>query len=260
MNPDQQSNFPIETISMAAVLKWPEPIQQQFQFDLHQMMLQAFANMSVDERADWVADYFRQPGGQFQREVIILRDKAGRLIASSLFDYGPLVSERQAMLGVYVLDCIVLPEYQGSGVGKRMAVHIFQEWQPDILFITCAQSASLHLWVGLVTKGIIPGYKVYPYLTHDTPGEGLVTVPYEDLGFIINTFKQIYLGVVGQEELLKQAILHLTVGMVRKNLYRGLYDFDPWAKNGATDYLANSLGVTAQDGVMVIFEKTPPLL
>jgi hypothetical protein len=38
-------------------------------------------------------------------------------------------------------------------------------------------------------------------------------------------------------------------------MYGARYDFHPWKKNGREDELAKMLGVTQNDGILVMFRK-----
>ena len=83
-----------------------------------------------------------------------------------------------------------------------------------------------------------------------------IIIPCEYLDFIQSTFGQTYTAAVDAESKdVHKAVQNLTRQMVRQNIYRELFDFEPWKKNGREDKLAKALGVTDRDGILLIFIK-----
>lgn len=216
------------------------------------LIQQAFPQMPPELRATRLGEFFKRPGSDCHRYGMFLRNPSEELCAATLFDYGEIYDEDLVLQGVYVISCLVLPHYQGHGIGKAMAASVFVVWQPDVLLITCSQSTSLHSWVDLPQKGAITGYEVYPRLDQ---AERLV--PLRDLEKVVSVFTQMFRRVVdNKEDMVTRALQNLTVFLVRRNMYAALYDFDPWYKKDREDRLAQALGATAQDGILVIFRKT----
>ena len=65
-----------------------------------------------------------------------MRNETGTLIATTLFDQGDVTYEDRVLQGNYTILITVLPEYQGKGLGKAMAIKVFQDFRPDVLMIT----------------------------------------------------------------------------------------------------------------------------
>jgi len=245
-----------EVTTTDRILRWPDETQKRVRTELRSMFREAFPKTSEQDINTCVADVFKRPGRNFHRQVIFLREETGRLIALTIFDQGPVRYGDQSIKGVYVLIRVVVPKYQGIGLGYALIAKIFVEWQPDVLLTTCAQSATLHSWVRLPQKIDITDFEVYPRLERDHSRTRLITVPPEERNFVITAFKQTYIGVVdGDIDSVDNAIRELTVHMVRKGIYKKMYDFHPWKKHGREDRLAIALGVTEKDGILVVLRK-----
>lgn len=245
-----------EVLSTDTILLLSGKIQEQLRTELGNLFHSAFPKMPEGECNYCVSEYFRRPGGTFGRVTILMRNEIGKLIATSIFDYGQMTYGNRMMKGIYINNRVVLPEYQGFGLGQTMATKILMEWQPEVLLTTCAQSSSLHSWLGLLKKGVITGFEVYPRIEHGKEKDIIITVPYKDLDFVIHVFKQMYFAVFeGNQERVDTAIRNLTVLLVRKNIHEKIYDFNPWQKSGREDKLAKALGLTEKDGVLVMFRK-----
>ena len=227
--------------------------QKKLRTELKYLVSHAFPNMPKQDLDSYISDYFIQPGEKLRRQVIFFRNESDKLIAATIFDYKEVQYGDTLTRGIYLISRTILPECQGAGLGKTIAQKILTEFQADVLFTTCAQSSSLHSWVGLPEMGLMKKFEVYPRLEQ----KGILkTLPYSDLNFAISVFRQVYFGVAeGKQENLDEAIRNLTVVMVRKNLYGKMYDFNPWEKNKREDKLAKALGVTNKDGVLVMFRK-----
>lgn len=248
-----------EIITTNQIRGWSVEAQAKLRMELENLFRCAFTKMPKDIYKEEVAYTFKTPktsGKNLQRQNILYRSDTHQLIAALIFDYGDITYKEKTMKGIYVLNRIVLPAYQTFGIGKSLAVKVLLEWQPDVLFTTCGQSSSFHSWVELPQKGLITGFEVYPRLEENQNGTMVVTVPSKERDFAISAFQQTYLGIAeGKQEAVNKAVNNLTGLMVRKDMYGARYDFHPWKKNGREDELAKMLGVTQNDGILVIFRK-----
>jgi hypothetical protein len=240
------------------ILKWPDSVQKALSRDLLNLLRVALPKMPIDECEVWVSDFFKQPGGSFQRHAILIRDMEHRLIGTSIFDCGPIMYEEKVFKGIYMISSAVLPRYQAGGIGKSIGIFVLNTFNPDVLFSACTQSQMLHSRVRLCQKGLVTGYDVYPRLEQKNERDVLITLPYQKLDCVISVFKQIYLGVVdGVEARVNETMNNLTVHLVRKNMTQSRFDFDPWFKDEREDKLARMLDLTGKDGVLVTFIKKP---
>ncbi|MGE0085810.1 MAG: hypothetical protein AB7S75_15475 [Desulfococcaceae bacterium] len=229
--------------------------KKQLRTAIEELHLSAFPKLPEYTRQIYIDDYFTTGSGSFRRQAIFFKNESGRLIAANICNCGKFEYEVKIISGIYLISSAVLPEYQSYGIGQYIGVKLL-ELQPDVLFTTSTQSSALHSRVKLVEKGLVSGYDVYPKLMKKDGEEILVTVPYKDLDFAINSFRQTYAGLVdGDWEKVHEAVRNLTVLMVRKNLQEEIQDFNPWEKNGREDRLAKALGVNPKDAVLVMFKK-----
>ena len=253
---EKRKHFDTEVITTNQILLRPVDVQEKLRGEIENLHTHAFPKISEKLLNVYVSDYFTQGNKNFQRQAILFRNKAGQLIATNICNCGEVEYNNSVIKGVYLISSAVLPEYQGHGIGKNIGVKLLTEFKPDVLFTTSSQSSALHSRINLFKKGLVTGYEVYPRLEQTNEGDVLITLPFKDLDFAINAFKQTYLGVVeGEQELIDDAIRNLTVFMVRKNVQGEMYDFNPWEKSGREDKLAKTLGVTSKDSVLVMFRK-----
>lgn len=244
-----------QTTTVDQILRWPEEVQAKLQAELDGLLSLAFPGMSQEIRKEWIEDHFTVPGGSVQRELMLLRDDSNKLAATMLFDFGEIEAGGRVFNAVYVLARVVAPEYHGSGVGSDIIKKVMENWRPDVLLTTCAQSATLHSWVRLPLKGLT-GYEVYPRLESKGGKEIVITLPAEDYEVVLEIFRKLYLGVVrGDYRLVEAAVRNMTGAMVRENIYRGMYDFDSWKKHGREDKIASALGATDRDGIVLMMRK-----
>ena len=247
----------VEVFTTDQILGLPDDSRHKLRMELEKLIRNAFPRVSEDGLFDRTRDYLTSPGRSFQRYAIFLRNESGILIGATVFDYGDIEYHGISFKGIYILGYVIAAEYQGIGLGQSMAGKIFTDWEPSLLLVTCGQSTSLNSLLRLVEKGSITGYDVYPYLA---PEDGRpVTVSSHLSDFLISAFEQLLLQVVeGNRERVKKAIENLTVDMIRKNLYKekDRYEYDPWKKDGREDKLANALGITDKDGILLMFLKT----
>ena len=245
-----------EVILTDQIVLWSEKDQSRLRMELDRLFHQAFPKMPGTEREDWISVYFSKPGRRFCRQAILCRDSGARLVATSIFDCGELEYGGSIFKGIYLITTAILPDFQNFGLGQTLGATILMELQPDILLTTCAQSTSLHSRVALPRKGLVTAFTVYPRLEEKDGIEVLATVPDYQREFVISAFRQLFLNVVhGKQGKVEDAVRNLTPLMVRKNLYRDMFHYDPWQKDGREDRLAKALGVNAKDGVLVIFRK-----
>lgn len=238
------------TITPRQLLTDPD---QSLRKQVRDLVFAAFPSMSEPDRNSYVNDFFASPGYNLTRKGILFRDPQGGLIAASIWDQGTIAYKRQAMTGVYLISFMILPAYQGFGLGQFIAAKVLTDLAPDVLLVTCDQSSSLYAWINLPEKGLVKNFEVYPRLSDQKEIELL---PLMAIDFVIHAFRQIYLGVAeGHVLSLDCAIRNLTGQMVRRDLHEPMYDFAPWQKNGRQDRIANALGLTEKDGVLVVFRK-----
>jgi hypothetical protein len=249
-----------EVLTTDQILLWSETARIQLRQELEALYSQAFSNMSKSSLEEFVCHYFRQPVEKFQIYAMFFRNQAHTLIATSIFVYGEVTYEGVAMKGAQIIVSAVMPKYQDLGIGQTIGAKILMEWQPDVLFTTCAQSSALYSRIGLVKKSLVTGFEVYPRLEKREQEEIVVTVPYRDLGFAVSTFSQTYLVgfAKGNQQAAEKAMRNLTVLMARKEIDVS-YDFDPWNNQEREDKIAKALGVGANDGILVMFRKTSEL-
>lgn len=237
------------------VLRWPAQARAELQTELDDLLTRAFPRMSGENRKEWVEDHLTVPGGEFCREIMLLRNHSSKLVATMLFDFGEMKVFGRTITAIYVLARVVSPEFHGTGVGNDIIKKVMEDWSPDVLLTTCAQSATLHSWLRLPLKGLT-GYEVYPRLEVKEGREIAITMPDEDYDFVLEVFRGLYLGVVrGNKKLVEDAVRNMTRTMVRKNIYHGMYDFDSWNRCGREDKIASALGATDRDGIVLMMRK-----
>lgn len=223
--------------------------------EIESVVSAAFRNLPEPDRSSYVNDFFTQPGYQLKRMGILFRNEANRLIAATIWDEGEFEYNRQLVKGLYFISFMIVPEYQGLGLGQFIAAKVLTDRTPDLLLVTCDQSSSLHVWIRLLEKGLVKGFEVYPRLSKR---KEIMFLPLADIDFVVHAFSQIYRGVAeGHAQGLQSAINNLTVRMVRKGLHEPMYDFDPWRKDEKHDRIAASLGLTERDGVLAVIRKLP---
>lgn len=244
-----------DAFTIDQILSWSDEARGELERELKNVISSAFPNMSEQECHYIAACYFRKPGRKLHRQAVLFRNETGNLIATALFDQGEVVYEGRDLKGIYNILRAALPEYQGSGLGQTIASKVLMELQPDVLLVTTYQSSSLHSWVGLSQKRVIPDFEVYPRLEQKNGKDVLVTLPYKELDFAISVFKQTFIGFIQSEEELDKKVRNLTVHLIRKNAHEDVYDFHPWRKDGKDDKLAEALGVTDRDAIVVMFRK-----
>ncbi|MCP4104277.1 MAG: hypothetical protein GY749_01870 [Desulfobacteraceae bacterium] len=253
---EKEDQIDEETITTDEILSLPDNEQEKLRTELEDLYTYAFPKISRNDLSIYVRDYFIQGDKNFQRRVILFRNEARNLIATNICNCGVIKYTDRIMNGAYIINSVILSEYQGYGIGKIIGLKLLTELKPDVLFTTTAQSSALHSRVGLIKKGLVTGYEVYPRLEQINGKDILINLPFNELDFAISAFKQVYSNVVENDhEAVNDAIRNLTVFMVRKNLYNEMYDFDPWKKNGMEDKLAKALGARNKDGVLVMFRK-----
>jgi len=236
------------------ILLWPEKERKCLKAELVHICSRAFPKDS--EENPYIPLFFESAENKFLRQALFLRNEQSQMIGATLFAQGDVVFSEKTMKGIYIIIRVVLPEYQGCGLGQIMSLKVLTESSPDVLFTTCAQSNSLHSWLGLPGKRLITGFEVFPRIEKKGGKESTIIIPCEYLDFVKSTFGQAYSAAVDAEPKdIEKAMQNLTRQMVRQNIYSELYDFEPWKKSGREDGLAKALGVTDRDGILVIFIK-----
>ena len=249
-------NLQVEKKTTDQILLLTDTEQDRLKKELGNIYDNAFPNMPEGERLSHVLDYFKQPSSHFHRRTIFYRNTVKELIATTIFVQGKVKYKNRYHNSIYVMTRAILPEFRSCGLGKALALKVLTEYQPDLLFTTCAQSSSLHSWLRLSSKCLVDGFEVYPELIGHNGDPVLKPIPRNDLDLINCAFKQAYLEVVqGNQQSVNKAVGNLSDTMVRKRIYSNMYDFNPWSRNGRKDILAKALGLSARDGVFVVFLK-----
>ena len=245
-----------EVVTTEQILDWSDSAQKRLKTELELLISVAFPKMPEKDQNEFVEKFFRRLRGDFYRQAILFRNENSELIAATIFDCGNVEYEGRITKTTYFILRAILKEYQELGLGKFISSHILTQLQPDILMVTCYQSLSLHSWVGLPKKVGVSSFEVYPRLEQTNGKDVLITVPFKDIDFVMHIFKQMFPGVINyDQERIDKAIRNLTVLMTRKNDHEEVYDFNPWEKHGRKDKLAEALGLTYKDGVVVMFKK-----
>ena len=248
----------IEVLATIQISLWSQAAQQTLRAQLKVLIQAAFPKMTSHDLEQTISWYFQQPQNGFQRQVILVRDLSEKLIGLALFDSGEVEFRHQRLSSIYIINNTILPVYQGYGLGQALAAFVFSEWSPDVLLITCSQSASLYSWTTLPEKKLIPGYVAYPSLQNKNTVKTVVLLPAMDIDLVLSCFRPLYMGIMqGDTKRVEQAVRNMTVCMLRKGCYKPMYDFDPWKKDGRSDLIATALGATESDGILVVFEKLP---
>ncbi len=260
LNVLERCNFPFgskklkgETFTTEELLNQSSRFVCSLKESLEEMISVVFPRMPPEERVRYAHLYFQTPGEDFHRRAVFLRDSDGKVVATALFDYGWVNYSNAKYSSIYSILRSVTPEYQGCGIGQAMSAGILNDIQPDVLFANTYQSDSLHAWGDLVKKRRVTSYNVYPALEMIDGEEILVTVPFSDLEFVVRAFEQIYAQMVSHPSVVQRELRNMTLFMVRKDNHGAVFDFDPWFKDGRKDKLADALGATDRDGVMLVF-------
>jgi hypothetical protein len=255
--PKQGGQIKAKVVTTEQILSWTDELQKKLKTELECLISVAFPKLPEKDQNEFVQKFFRRLRGNFYRQAILFRNEKNELVAATVFDSGEIEYEGKIIKTIYYILRIVLPEYQEFGLGKFISSQILMKLQPDILLVTCYQSLSLHSWVRLLQKGLITGFEIYPRLEQTDGKDVLITVPFKDIDLVMHIFKQMFPGVINyDQERIDKAIRNLTVLMTRKNDHEEVYDFNPWEKHGRKDKLAEALGLTYKDGVVVMFKKT----
>ncbi len=240
-----------EVVTTEQILDWSDSAQKRLKTELELLI-----SVPEKDQNEFVEKFFRRLRGDFYRQAILFRNERKELIAVCLFDFGEIEYEGEIIKTIYYVLRAILKEYQASGLGQFMGTKVLMGLQPDIMLLTSYQSAALHAWVRLPEKSAITGFEVYPRLEQIDGKDVLITVPFKDIDLVMQIFKQMFPGVVNyDQERINHVLRNLTVFMIRKNDHGDAYDFNPWEKNGRKDKLAEALGVTDKDGVVVMFKK-----
>ncbi len=235
---------------------WSAHEQNEFKEEIGALLEVTYPKMPDDERNIWSPGFFKQHDREVERYVLTLRNPTNELIGVALYDIGPLCIESNRLDSVYLISITILPSYQGHGIGQAIGKKILEESAPDILLSSCTQSGMLHCCVSIVRKGLVSGYDVFPYMNKIGNDSALVTVSRRKLPFAKEAFRQIYLNLTdGDDTKVDSALANLSDTLVRKNMFVSRFAFDPWAKDGRKDFLAQALGLNNGDGILVMLTK-----
>ena len=253
---EKRERIEAEVITTEQILSWSDESQKKLKTELERLISIAFPKMPEKDQNEFVEKFFRRLRCDFHRQAILFRNERNELIAGIVFDFGNVEYEGKTIKTIYSILRVISKEYQASGLAQFMGAKVLMELQPDILLLTAYQSSALHAYIRLYEKRIIADFEVYPRLEQIDGKDVLVTVPFKDIDFVMHIFKQMFPGVINyDQERIDKAIRNLTVLMTRKNDHEEVYDFNPWEKHGRKDKLAEALGLTYKDGVVVMFKK-----
>jgi hypothetical protein len=255
-NKEKGERINAEVVTTEQILSWSDESQNKLKAELQHLISFEFSKMPEKDQNNFVQKFFRKLKGNFHRQAILFRNERNELIAAILFDFGNIEYDGEIIKTIYSILRIVSKEYQASGLAQFMGAKVLTELQPDILLLNAYQSAALHAYVRLHEKGTISGFEVYPRMEQRDGKDILITVPFKDIDLVMHIFKQMFPGVINyDQERIDNAIRNLTVLMTRKNDHEEVYDFNPWEKHGRKDKLAEALGLTHKDGVLVMVKK-----
>jgi len=254
--PKKGGRIKAEAVTTEQILSWADESQKKLKTELEYLISVAFPKLPEKDQNEFVQKFFRRLRGNFYRQAILFRNEKNELIAAIVFDFGEIEYHGKTVKTIYSILRVISKEYQASGLAQFMGAKVLMELQPDILMLTAYQSAALHAYIRLYEKGAITGFEIYPRLEHIDGKDVLITVPFKDTDLVMHIFKQMFPGVINyDQERTDKAIRNLTVLMTRKNDHEEVYDFNPWEKHGRKDKLAEALGLTYKDGVVVMFKK-----
>lgn len=210
------------------------------------------------DKKDWeymVRHFFYHPEGNTIRQAIFVRDKKGTLIALCAFDHGIFMVDSREISLIYIHIRAILPGFQAYGMGRIFSEKILHTLKPDILMTTCVQIASLHSWIKTKSPEIRKEYDFFPRVEIASGMEKTVSLPYDQIDFILRCFKLIYKSHVKENQTeLKNVVNNITVHLVRKGV-TACFDYLKWSENGQKSKIAEDLGVTEKDSVLLVIKK-----
>ncbi|HIJ54496.1 MAG TPA: GNAT family N-acetyltransferase [Deltaproteobacteria bacterium] len=235
---------------------WSNREQNNLKREIKVLLEVVYPKMPDDELKIWSCGFFKQHDGDAERRVLTIRNSTSALIGAALYDIGTVCIESNRWVNVYLISITILPPYQGHGIGKAIVKTILDESSPNIFLSSCTQSDMLHCCISIVRKRLVTGYDVFPYLNVIGSDCALVTASRQKVPFAKEAFRQIYLNLTGGDMAeVESALANLTDTLVRKNMFVSRFAFDPWAKDGRRDFLAQALGLKNGDGILVILTK-----
>lgn len=237
---------------------WSGREQNKLKAEIDVLLETVYPRMPDKERNIWSCGFFKQHAGAAERCVLTIRDSMNALIGTALYDSGPVCFEDNRLVCIYLISITLLPPYQGHGMGKAIVKTILEKSSPNIFLSSCTQSDMLHCCVSIVRKGLVSGYDVFPYLDAIGSDSALKTVSRKQLSFAKEVFRQVYLNLTdGDTAAVDSALANLTDKLVRINMFGSRFAFDPWAKDGREDFLAQALGLKNGNGILVMLTKKP---
>lgn len=245
-----------EELTTEEIIGWPQKTKVLLESDLSRVIGEAFPRMPEEDCKEFLGRFFIVPGRGSSRKVLLVRDSRRQLAAVSLFDHTQIEFQGNSMEAIYLNLRAIVPSMQNLGIGRKIAARVLINLKPDILMTTCTQSSSLHSWISLPSKGMVKGFHVYPHVTKEENIDLVLPLPYPEIPLVVSAFEHMYLQILNSDRTrLTEAMNNLTVRMVRRNVHHGMYDFQPWEKEGRIDPVALALGLTERDGVLVVFRK-----
>ena len=254
----QKESLIISEYNTGQIHNWSGREQNRLKGEIDALLEVVYPKMPDDERKLWRFGFFKQHAGDAERYVLTIRNATGELVGVVLYDLGPVCIEGNRLVCIYLISITLLPPYQGHGMGKAIVKTILEKSSPNIFLSSCTQSDMLHCCVSIVRKGLVSGYDVFPYLNAIGSDSALKTVSRKQLSFAKEVFRQVYLNLTdGDTAVVDSALANLTDKLVRINMFGSRFAFDPWAKDGRKDLLAQALGLKNGNGILVILTKKP---
>lgn len=244
-----------EYITSEQILQKEQSKQKRLFDELERFFCSVFPKVKRPDLDEFIDHYFYTAQGDLDTWALLARNKQGQIVATNLFYYGKFSSYNgKTYLGAYAHIGALLPEYRGCGLGQTMAQNILMKFNPDIFMTSCVHAAAVHLWRGILQKGMVEGYEMYPRF--DDEKKQVLTVPTPHLAFCVDAFATLFKAGVGEgcDKQTRNAIKNLTVLMTRKNLSLD-YGHHPWQRDGKEDTLAGGLGVTSKDAIVITVLK-----
>lgn len=245
--------FFFESLTTDQITSLPEKKQQQLRADLCLFFPAVFT-----DKKDWeymVRHFFYHPRDRVLRQTIFVRDKNKNIIALCAFDHGIFMVENKELSLIYIHIRAIGPQFQTYGMGRIFSEKILHALKPDILMTTCVQLASLNSWIKIKSPEIQKEYTYYPRIEILSGEEKTIHLPYNEINFILKCFKLIYKSHVKEnQDKLDKVVNNITVHLVRKGVST-CFDYPKWTEKGHKSRIAEDLGVTEEDSVLLVIKK-----
>ncbi|MBU0973639.1 MAG: hypothetical protein KKC20_23570 [Proteobacteria bacterium] len=242
-----------ESMTTEQIAAFPREKQKALEQDLTFFFPTLFA-----DKHDWeymVRHFFYIPKGNTLRQAIFVRNEQEQLIALCAFDHGVFQIEEKETSLIYIHIRAVAPGFQTHGLGRIFSEKILHLLSPDILMTTCVQLASLYSWIKTQDADIQNAYEFFPRVETVAHTRKTIPLPQKDLDFTLKCFKRIYASHVKENQRrLDDVINNLTVHLVRKEV-NTYFNFLKWNENNKKSTLAQDLGITEKDAVLLVIRK-----